>query len=248
MRIFSAPRSPGLSRRRIAAPVAALFLAAVPAPAATALLTAPAAQAHSTIVSTSPEQGATVDASPSEVTITFNEDISPEFATLTVMKDGTDEAKGEPKVDGATISVGTDGLEPATYTVGYRAVSADGHPVQGSFEFTVGGDGAGAGSAAGGTTESSSTSSAAAGASGSASPSADSQNGQSSDPATDAQAGETAEQSDSSSPWLAFVIFGVIAVALIAGGFYFLGRQRKQLQEFSGPESGDDSAGNADER
>jgi len=58
---------------------------------------------------------------------------------------------GEPDVNGAVISVGLRPLGPAgTYTVNYRATSADGHVVSGSwsFQLTVAGTGTSAPSTA----------------------------------------------------------------------------------------------------
>lgn len=220
MRFLSSTRPPATSfatrpsrSRRLAASLAALCLTATGAGAASSLVAAPVAQAHSVLTSSSPEQGATVEASPREVTVTFNEDISPEFATLTVMRDGTNEAEGEAKVDGATLSVAVPDLDPATYTVGYRVVSADGHPVQGSFDFSV------AGGAAGTST-----------------------NGTGDADATPADSDATEDDAQqSSAPWAPIALLAVLAVALIGGAFYFLGRQRRQFRELSGdPGSGTD--------
>ena len=65
--------------------------------------------------------------------------LDPTFTTIVL----TDAAKrklptGDPVVVGAksTVQV-TDTLPNGTYTVAYRVVSADGHPVQGSYPFTV---------------------------------------------------------------------------------------------------------------
>ena len=226
MRISPDPSSACLKRRRIAAPVAALLLTAVAAPSVTTLLVTPAAQAHSTVVASSPGQNSTVQTPPKDVSITFNEDISPEFVRLTVMKDGSDRAKGEPKVEVAKMSVEVGELDPAKYTVGYRVVSADGHPIQGSYEFTIAGSessSSNAGSAPGAGSSTAQNGQAGAETSAGEKPGGETSN---------AQTGETAEKTDSSSPWLAFVIFGAIALVLI-GGLYFFARQYKRLQESS---------------
>jgi hypothetical protein len=68
-----------------------------------------------------------------------------QFAAMTVVgPDGDLWSTGEPEVNGAIISVGVRPLGPSgTYTVNYRATSADGHVVSGSwsFQLTVAGTG-----------------------------------------------------------------------------------------------------------
>lgn len=103
------------------------------------------AAAHSGVVGSSPEQGAQLDRSPGTVSVTFNEDIKPQYALLKVV--GPDKKfwqQGEPTVSGRTLSVPVNALGPAgRYDVNFKVTSADGHPVQGqrSFELTVAGDG-----------------------------------------------------------------------------------------------------------
>jgi hypothetical protein len=73
------------------------------------------------------------------VTATFSEALQPQFAAMTVVgPDGNLWSTGEPKVDGAIISVGVRPLGPSgTYTVNYRVTSADGHVVSGSWAFRL---------------------------------------------------------------------------------------------------------------
>ena len=70
---------------------------------------------------------------------TFNEELQPEFAAMTVVgPDGNLWSAGDPQVTGAVIAVGVRPLGPAgTYTVNYRVTSADGHPVSGSWSFRL---------------------------------------------------------------------------------------------------------------
>ncbi len=76
------------------------------------------------------------------------------FAAMTVVgPDGNLWSDGAPEVQGATVSVAVRPLGPSgRYTVNYRATSADGHVVSGSWAFTltVAGDGAPGPSAAAG--------------------------------------------------------------------------------------------------
>lgn len=110
-----------------------------------ALLGAGPASAHSAVVGSSPENGAEVDRSPGVVSITFNEDLRPEYAVLKVVgPDGNFWQQGDPTVQGRVISVPVNALGPTgEYQVNYRVTSADGHPVQGqrTFTLTVAGNG-----------------------------------------------------------------------------------------------------------
>lgn len=103
------------------------------------------AAAHSGVTGSSPDSGASLDRSPGVVSVTFNEDLRPEYATLKVVgPDGRFWQQGEPTVDGPTISVPVNALGPAgEYKINFRVTSADGHPVQGqrTFTLTVAGDG-----------------------------------------------------------------------------------------------------------
>ena len=85
------------------------------------------------------------DQGPQKVSATFNEQLQPQFAAMTVVgPDGNLWSTGDPQVSGAVVSVGVRPLGPAgTYTVNYRVTSADGHVVSGSWSFrlTVAGTG-----------------------------------------------------------------------------------------------------------
>ncbi|WP_444947613.1 copper resistance CopC family protein [Micromonospora ureilytica] len=103
------------------------------------LIPASPAWAHNSLKTATPARDATVPSAPTEVTLEFMQRLDPTFTTIVL----SDAAKrklptGEPVVTGAksTVQV-TDTLPNGTYTVAYRVVSADGHPVQGSYPFTV---------------------------------------------------------------------------------------------------------------
>ncbi len=110
-----------------------------------AILTAQVASAHATRVSSEPADGAVLTAGPDRVSATFNEQLQPDFAAMTVV--GPDAhlwSSGDPNVQGAVVSVNVRPLGPVgSYTVNYRVTSADGHPVSGSwgFRLTVSGTG-----------------------------------------------------------------------------------------------------------
>lgn len=100
------------------------------------------ATAHTGLASSDPAKDATVTGSPDAIVLTFTEDINPSFANIVVSSaDGRNWVSGSPRVEGSrlTASVAADRPGNGEYTVGYRVVSADGHPVTGSFGFTIAG-------------------------------------------------------------------------------------------------------------
>ncbi len=103
------------------------------------------ASAHAVRVATDPAESASLATGPARVSATFNEKMQPSFAAMTVVgPDGNLWSTGAPTVEGAVVSVAVLPLGPTgTYTVNYRATSADGHVVSGSwsFELTTPGNG-----------------------------------------------------------------------------------------------------------
>ncbi|MEU7750289.1 copper resistance CopC family protein [Micromonospora sp. NPDC049101] len=145
-------------------PTAVRLGAAVLAVLVALLVPAAPAWAHNSLKSATPARDATVPSAPTEVALEFMQRLDPAFTTIVL----TDAAKrklatGEPVVAGAksTVQV-TDTLPNGTYTVAYRVVSVDGHPVQGSYPFTVADPASSAAPTAGAGT-SAATASAAAG-------------------------------------------------------------------------------------
>ncbi|PEG35074.1 copper resistance protein CopC [Mycolicibacterium agri] len=113
------------------------FIAALVA--AMALAGAPVASAHAVRIAADPAEGAALAQGPQRVSATFNEQIQPDFAAMTVVgPDGNLWSDGDPQVEGAVVSVSVRPLGPTgTYTVNYRVTSADGHPVSGSWQFEL---------------------------------------------------------------------------------------------------------------
>ncbi|OBF40652.1 copper resistance protein CopC [Mycobacterium sp. ACS1612] len=103
------------------------------------------ASAHATRVATDPVENTELTQAPQQVSAMFNEALQTQFAAMTVVgPDGNLWSTGDPRVDGAVVSVGVRPLGPSgTYTVNYRVTSADGHVVSGSWSFklTVSGTG-----------------------------------------------------------------------------------------------------------
>jgi methionine-rich copper-binding protein CopC len=106
------------------------------------ILAAPVTNAHTAIVSSSPKANAMLKSSPKYISIKFNEDLV-EIAGKQVSKISLFNAKGKelklPKaqIKHKDIVVAVSKLPPSKYKVTYRVVSADGHPISGSFNFWV---------------------------------------------------------------------------------------------------------------
>lgn len=110
---------------------AALLVAAVVG------LAAPA-YAHSRLVGTSPTAHATVTEPVGEVTLTFNEPVKGRFSTIVVDgPGGVSYSQGAVRVIDNTAHQSVYPLRSGAYTVAWRIVSADGHPVSGEFAFTM---------------------------------------------------------------------------------------------------------------
>lgn len=103
------------------------------------LLGSAPAWAHSQLERSDPTDGTSMAAGPQKVSLTFNESVQPGFTAITVIgPDGNDYHAGTVAEVDDTVSVGVQPLGPAgTYKIGYRVVSADGHPVSGSVTFTL---------------------------------------------------------------------------------------------------------------
>ena len=110
--------------------------------AATLAVAAPA-QAHALLEGTSPERGAVTERAPGQVVLRFSEPVEIAFGAVRVFgADGAQVQQGEPfhprgRDDEVAIRL-RDGVEDGGYTVTYRVVSADSHPVSGGFVFSVG--------------------------------------------------------------------------------------------------------------
>ncbi len=103
---------------------------------------ATAASAHAHLVRATPAPGATVQVAPDDVTLRFNEKIEPAFSSV-IVRDVTGKQvdRADAKVDAADrtlLRVSLPPLEPGTYKVEWKAVSADTHKVSGDFAFVVG--------------------------------------------------------------------------------------------------------------
>jgi methionine-rich copper-binding protein CopC len=98
------------------------------------------ASAHAHLKSSQPADKASV-ASPSELDLTFTEELNLKFSGVTVTgpdKQGVTLGEGSLMDGDKTLMVPVSGtLPPGTYTVDWHVLSADGHKTDGTFSFTV---------------------------------------------------------------------------------------------------------------
>lgn len=94
--------------------------------------------AHDQLVEATPGDGDTVDVAPEAVKMVFSGAPQKLGNEIQVEHDGENVAVGDPETQFHTItqSLKSD-LTPGDYTVDWRVVSEDGHPVDGTFTFTV---------------------------------------------------------------------------------------------------------------
>jgi methionine-rich copper-binding protein CopC len=96
--------------------------------------------AHNVLVGSQPVTGATLSTGPTQVRLDFNAPVQRGPDVITVLgPDGSHWERTEnATVTGNSVSTPVAPLGPAgTYTVGYRIISADGHPVSGEVSFTL---------------------------------------------------------------------------------------------------------------
>lgn len=107
--------------------------------------------AHDVLTGSDPADHSSVAAGPSQVVLRFDLPVQESFSTVTVVgPNGNHFEAGASKVDGNSVSAPVAPLGPVgVYTVGYRIVSDDGHPLSGSISFTLTKPGAGQGVPAG---------------------------------------------------------------------------------------------------
>ncbi|CAB4596707.1 unannotated protein [freshwater metagenome] len=99
------------------------------------------ASAHATVETSSPADGQSLSTSPEEISVTFSEAVSTVSGGLSVLDaDGNHVDVGKSRVTNSRTLVTEleSALADGTYVVTYRVLSADGHPVNGSFLFGVG--------------------------------------------------------------------------------------------------------------
>lgn len=118
-----------------------LVLAATAALLLPALATAPAV-AHDSLASTDPARDAVLDTAPATVSLTLSDaplDSAQLKTSVLKVTDSTGKtlSQDDVQVNGATLSTAITAGQPGPYTVQWRAVSSDGHPIEGTYTFTV---------------------------------------------------------------------------------------------------------------
>ncbi|WP_394252958.1 copper resistance CopC family protein [Arthrobacter pityocampae] len=108
--------------------------------ASTLLLLGPvsAATAHDGLATSSPAADSTIDVAPAEIVLTFTNPPSGIGADITVSdSSGTSWSEGSARVvNNTAIQPLRAGAPAGTYTVQWRVVSSDSHPIEGTYSFT----------------------------------------------------------------------------------------------------------------
>jgi copper resistance protein C len=111
-------------------------LTAILAAALFVLGTAAPALAHDTLKSSSPAKNAKVE-SLEEVRLEFSAKVRMPFVIVRGDADAQLQS-GKPELDGSVVTQAVDGpLPDGKYTIAYRVVSSDGHPIEGEIPFRV---------------------------------------------------------------------------------------------------------------
>jgi copper transport protein len=117
-------------------------LAALAIVAVALLALAGPANAHASLESSDPPNGAVLTQSPTQISLRFDEAIEIALGAIR-LHDGTGHeldvgAAHHPNGDDTQVAVSTDSLPNGAYVVSWRVLSADSHPVNGAFTFQVG--------------------------------------------------------------------------------------------------------------
>ena len=137
------PEEPGKEERKIGHPLTAhlrRLAAALAVAAATAAVLVPSAFAHSVLLGTEPANDAVVQESPGRVELRFNEPVEMSLGGIRVFDSEGNRVDADRVSPNGARRVGVDiegELERGTYTVAWRAISADSDPISGAFVFHV---------------------------------------------------------------------------------------------------------------
>jgi copper transport protein len=106
------------------------------------LAVAAPASAHATLEGSTPAQNSVVTSAPNQVTLTFDEAVGVSADSIRVFNpngDRVDDGDTASTSNPDEIEIGLrSGLADGTYTVAWHVISADSHPVEGAFVFSVG--------------------------------------------------------------------------------------------------------------
>ena len=142
--VGASPPASGVIRRRLGAGAAGVAITVFGV-----LAFAAPAFAHAQLLGTSPANGAVVASPPGEIVLTFGETVQAPPDAIEVFSAGGQQVRtgpvGHPDGQGSQVAVTLTPEMKGTYVVSWRVISADTHPVQGAFTFSVGAPSAGAG-------------------------------------------------------------------------------------------------------
>lgn len=180
---------------------AATAILALAALLATMVGLAAPASAHARLEASSPKEGSTLTATPPEIMLRFNEPIQSGLNEVSVRTGSTDATDGNLEVDGGTVYQPLKSSLPAgSYTVSYKVVSADGHPISGSYSFTYAPPGGDTGPSGSETTSDGGSGSSSSTTSGSDSPTASSSTAPTSSSSSASEPSSTSAPSSTTEP------------------------------------------------
>ena len=99
------------------------------------------ALAHATLISSNPKANAVLSATPAQIRLVFSEAVVADLSRIELLSAGAPPAHLQVSVDPRDVHAlvaSPPVLHSGAYRVVWRIVSADGHPVDGDFVFTVG--------------------------------------------------------------------------------------------------------------
>jgi methionine-rich copper-binding protein CopC len=104
------------------------------------LLTGPAALAHDDVIDQVPAPGSSVEAGPLDIKLDFSNEllnIGSGAEIVVTAPDGSLAPTTCAELNGTLATARTELDQAGTYTVAWRVVSSDGHPIEGSYEFEL---------------------------------------------------------------------------------------------------------------
>ncbi|MFL5620413.1 MAG: copper resistance CopC/CopD family protein [Gemmatimonadaceae bacterium] len=106
-----------------------------------ALAAHPAARMHATLISSEPAKGSKIATSPARIYLVFSEEVEPSLGSIRLVGPGgrvvTLKPAGDPRNVSALVAPVPAPLDAGSWRVEWRIVSEDGHPIDGTFTFTV---------------------------------------------------------------------------------------------------------------
>jgi len=214
-----------LSRPTTTRPASLLALCGALLLAALLALPSPA-QAHDSLLSSDPADGATLETSPEEIAFTFSADVLDVSPLVRITDEsGTEIAEIVPTIDGpvATATL-PEPLPAGTHTIQWRVVSSDGHPIEGTQTLTIEQDAEQAAGAEDAVEPSGGGGEAAGGASDAGGAEQPSGAEQEQSPAAQGEDPDAAQDGGLSMPVL-LGILGVVVIGAAAAGFAIMRRR-----------------------